>query len=136
MSERPDSPRLVWLRPDGQPQEFVLQGDGPLHVGRDNVELLVDEPLVSRCHARLERREDGWHVLDLDSTNKTRVNGAIVTEAPLRDGDEIRFGRAVCRYRDATATPEAPPALPEPEVAGGPAVPAEPPAEGAPESSI
>lgn len=122
----PDFPRLVWLRPDGQPQEFVLQGEGPLHVGRDNAELLVDEPLVSRCHARLERREDGWHVLDLDSTNKTRVNGAIVTEAPLRDGDEIRFGRAVCRYLAAAST--APPAA-EPEGPASGAL-AEPPAQG------
>lgn len=131
MSEQPDSARLVWLRPDGQPQEFALVGDGPLHVGRDNVELLVDEPLVSRCHARLERREDGWHVLDLDSTNKTRVNGAIVTEAPLRDGDEIRFGRAVCRYLDATMATA--PARPAPEVAGEPPVAAEPPPGGGPE---
>jgi pSer/pThr/pTyr-binding forkhead associated (FHA) protein len=53
---------------------------------------------VSRAHARLERRDGGYVVLDLGSTNLTRVNGEIVHERVLRDGDEVRFGRALCRF--------------------------------------
>lgn len=134
MSEATTGPRLVWLRADGHAQEFPLHGEGPLHVGRDNVELLVDEPLVSRCHARLERRADGWHLLDLESTNKTRVNGAVVTEAPLRHGDEIRFGRAVCRYLDAADTAAPPPPTSASDPAGLPAEGTEPPADAAPDA--
>jgi pSer/pThr/pTyr-binding forkhead associated (FHA) protein len=37
-------------------------------------------------------------VIDLGSTNLTRVNGEIVTERELRHGDEIRFGRAQCQF--------------------------------------
>ncbi len=119
MSENAPAARLVWLRPGGEPLAFPLAGDGPFHVGREDVELLVDEPLVSRCHARLERREDRWYVLDLESTNRTRVNGAVVSEACLADGDEVRFGRAVCRF-EAGALPfaaaeTAPPAAVAPE---------------------
>ena len=37
-------------------------------------------------------------VLDLGSTNLTRVNGEVVRERELRHGDELRFARARCRY--------------------------------------
>jgi pSer/pThr/pTyr-binding forkhead associated (FHA) protein len=93
----PADPRLVWMRPDGQEVEFPLQGS-PLLVGRDeDADIRVDEPLVSRAHARIERRGFSFFVLDLGSTNLTRVNGDPVNERELRDGDELRFGRARCR---------------------------------------
>jgi len=50
------SAHLVWLRPDGEEVEFALVGS-PLLVGRDaGADIRVDEPLVSRAHARIERR--------------------------------------------------------------------------------
>jgi pSer/pThr/pTyr-binding forkhead associated (FHA) protein len=91
--------RLVWERSDGRRVEFALDGEA-LEVGRDeDVAIQVDEPLVSRRHARIERRGEGWVVVDLGSTNFTRVNGQRVRrERELAHGDELRFGRAVCRF--------------------------------------
>ena len=91
--------RLVWLRSDGEPVEFPLDADA-LEVGRDDdVAIRVDEPLVSRRHARLERRGEAWVVLDLHSTNFTRVNGQrILREHELEDGDELQFARARCVF--------------------------------------
>jgi pSer/pThr/pTyr-binding forkhead associated (FHA) protein len=91
--------RLVWERRDGREVEFPLEGEA-LEVGRDeDVAIRVDEPLVSRRHARLERHPDGWVVVDLDSTNFTRVNGERVRrERTLAHGDELQLGRAVCRF--------------------------------------
>ncbi len=90
--------RLVWARPGGEPQEFVLE-NRVLTIGReDDADLRVNEPLVSRAHARLEPRGAAWFVVDLGSTNLTRVNGDVVAERELKDGDEIRFGRAQCRF--------------------------------------
>jgi pSer/pThr/pTyr-binding forkhead associated (FHA) protein len=91
--------RLVWERRDGESVEFALEGD-TLVVGRgDDASICIDEPLVSRQHARLERRESGWVVVDLGSTNRTRVNGEVVMrERVLVHGDELRFGRAKCMY--------------------------------------
>ena len=91
--------RLVWERKGGSPVEFPLEGDS-VEVGRDEgAAIRVDEPLVSRRHARLERRPDGWVVVDLASTNFTRVNGERVRrEQVLAHGDELRLGRAVCRF--------------------------------------
>ncbi len=78
--------------------DFPLAAD-ILTVGRDETaDIRVDEPLVSRAHARLERRDGGYVVFDLGSTNLTRVNGEVVHEQVLRHGDELRFGRARCLF--------------------------------------
>jgi len=91
--------RLVWERPDGKRVEFPLDGDA-LEVGRDEeIAIRLDEPLVSRRHARLERRGDAWVVVDLGSTNFTRVNGERVRrERELAHGDEVTLGRARCVF--------------------------------------
>jgi pSer/pThr/pTyr-binding forkhead associated (FHA) protein len=91
--------RLVWVRKDGREVEFSLHGEA-LEVGRDeDVAIRLDEPLVSRRHARLERRGEAWVVVDLGSTNFTRVNGERVRrERELAHGDELRLGRARCRF--------------------------------------
>jgi len=68
-------------------------------VGRDETaDIRVDEPLVSRAHARVERRGQVYVIVDLGSTNRTRVNGEVVAERELRHGDEVRFARARCFF--------------------------------------
>lgn len=77
-------------------------------MGRDeDADIRVDEALVSRNHARIERRDGRYFVLDLGSTNRTRVNGAAVSERELHDGDEVRFARARCKFVEAGAPPSA-----------------------------
>jgi pSer/pThr/pTyr-binding forkhead associated (FHA) protein len=78
-------------------------------VGRsDDADIRVDEPLVSKAHARIEPRDGVWVVYDLGSTNLTRVNGIVVYERELRHGDEVRFARARCRFEvDSGADPVA-----------------------------
>lgn len=50
------------------------------------------DPEVSRRHAQLQKRQDGWWVLDLHSTNDTYVNGQIVKERRLEAGDVVTVG--------------------------------------------
>lgn len=91
--------RLVWERQDGSQVSLPLTED-VMTVGRDEeASLRIDEPLVSRLHARIERRGERFVVLDLGSTNMTRVNGEVVGERELQDGDEVRFARARCTFR-------------------------------------
>jgi pSer/pThr/pTyr-binding forkhead associated (FHA) protein len=94
----PRPPRLVWERADGSHLQFPLVSS-PMTVGRDeDADIRVDEALVSRAHARIEKRGDSYVVVDLGSTNLTRVNGEVVLERELRHGDEVRFARAKCRF--------------------------------------
>jgi len=96
----PRTPRLVWERADGSQIQFPLVSS-PMTVGRDETaDIRVDEALVSRTHARLERRPEGYVVVDLGSTNLTRVNGEAVSERLLKTGDEVRFARARCLFVD------------------------------------
>lgn len=104
MPAKPSPPpaRLVWVRSDGTEVPFALRPQ-PMLVGREeDADIRLDEPLVSRGHARVEARGEGYVVLDLGSTNLTKVNGIVVTECILRDGDEVRFGRAKCRFELTT----------------------------------
>lgn len=103
--------RLVWEREAVRPVVFELDRD-VMTVGRDeDVDIRVDEALVSRFHARIEQRAGVHFVVDLGSTNYTRVNGQVVREQELKPGDEVRFARARCRFEVAEATAaEEPPA--------------------------
>lgn len=63
----------------------------PFTIGRDPAaDLPVDSNRVSRRHAEIIHTPDGRYVLhDLKSTNGTSVNGMLVTETELQDGDII-----------------------------------------------
>jgi len=54
---------------------------------------------VSRKHAEVRLDETGASVVDLGSTNGTRVNGRRVSSAPLHDGDHIGLGATEMTFR-------------------------------------
>jgi hypothetical protein len=56
-------------------------------------DVAIPAPSVSRVHAEIRSEGEHWVIVDLDSTNGTRVNGAPITTAPLRPGDRIRIGQ-------------------------------------------
>ena len=55
-------------------------------------EVMLDDPSVSRRHARIQRRGMGWFIEDLGSTNGVKVNGSRVGESDLADGDRLQLG--------------------------------------------
>ncbi|MDI1480840.1 GGDEF domain-containing protein [Polyangium sp. y55x31] len=59
--------------------------------------ITIDSDSASRCHARFEKRAEGWWVVDNDSTNGTFVNDEQVPEALLRCGDRVRLGNTIFR---------------------------------------
>ena len=73
--------------------ERVVLGEFVVTVGRmPESTLVLADPNVSRNHAEVRPQGDGYVVVDLGSTNGTRVNGVRVSEQVLRDGDEVMFG--------------------------------------------
>lgn len=58
---------------------------------------VADDPFLSREHAVLSVSGNQIGVNDLGSTNGTYVNGQRVTQAILRNGDELRLGESVFR---------------------------------------
>ncbi len=56
------------------------------------------DPNVSRNHAEIRPRGNGWVLVDLGSTNGTRVNGVRVSSHELTEGDEIAFGNTIVTF--------------------------------------
>ena len=74
-------------------QEVDLVGDEIL-IGRGpECHVTVDDPMLSRRHARIQLDGGEPAIEDLESRNGTQLNGAPLSgRAPLRDGDRIRLG--------------------------------------------
>jgi len=65
-----------------------------VNIGRaDYNDLVIPDDSVSGSHAKLQRREGVWVLLDNDSTNGTWVDGErVVGEVALGPGTVVRFG--------------------------------------------
>ena len=89
----------------GPDQTLDLKPGAVVTVGRDpsNTLALPDEKRASRRHCRIGPREDGqegWEVVDLGSTNKTRVNGAVTARRALSHDDVVEIGDVKIRLED------------------------------------
>src|SRR5262245_25383522 len=82
--------------PDGR---RIPVGEDPISIGRlPECDIILSDPNVSRRHAEVRRRGNDFVVVDLGSTNGTKVNGAGVRERRLNDGDDIGLGGTVIRF--------------------------------------
>ena len=79
--------------------ERVVLGEHTISVGRmPESNIVLADPNVSRNHAEIRPRGTGYVVVDLNSTNGTKVNGMRVQEHELHDGDELSFGNTHMRF--------------------------------------
>jgi diguanylate cyclase (GGDEF)-like protein len=89
---------------------IVALESAPLTIGRgSDVDLRIDDPVLSRQHARVARNADGGVTIeDLGSTNGTLVRGRFVTLVALEPGDYVQLGDSVLlRFALTDATEEA-----------------------------
>ena len=54
--------------------------------------IIVNDPHVSRQHAQLNQKEEGWILEDLNSTNGTFVNGVQIVKKYVTLTDTIKLG--------------------------------------------
>ncbi|MEW6155532.1 MAG: DUF3662 and FHA domain-containing protein [Actinomycetota bacterium] len=77
----------------------IALGEDPVTIGRlPECDVVLSDPNVSRRHAEVRRRGNDFVVVDLGSTNGTKVNGAGTRERRLNDGDEIGLGGTRIRF--------------------------------------
>jgi hypothetical protein len=103
------APLLIIRRQDASVTQ--LEWNKPtLTLGRDSAnDIIIDHPLASRRHARLERDENGYFIRDLDSTNGTYVNGdRIEGTRPLRNQDKVWVADTEIVFNDPEATQKGP----------------------------
>jgi len=87
-------PALVVRSGGGRAGEtFHPEGDRTM-IGRSpDCDVFLDDVTVSRRHAVLVRREDGFAIEDQGSLNGTFLNRRRIESAPLEDGDEVQIGK-------------------------------------------
>jgi hypothetical protein len=94
--EGDDRPSDWLVFPDGR---RVGIGSQVVTIGRlPECAVVLDDPNVSRRHAQVRREGDAIFVVDLGSTNGTRVNGVPVREHRLVAGDVISVGITALRF--------------------------------------
>jgi len=91
-----DMPMLVVKEGELEGQNWVLDRDTVV-IGRGaDCDITLPERAVSRNHARIERRNQGYLLIDLGSKNGTHVNGQEIKEPRwLQDGDEVQIALSV-----------------------------------------
>lgn len=91
---------------------FLLQEidlpQGDTLIGRSaSCQVTLDDPLVSREHARIRITEGSATVEDLGSRNGVQLGGQLITRsAPLSNGDRIRIGTQELVFLELPATVE------------------------------
>ena len=94
VSDQPNA----WLEgPDGH-QHFIQAGVST--IGRlSESEIVINDQNVSRRHAELHAVGDDYELVDLGSTNGSKINGQRVRRQILSDGDQVTFGAITLRFR-------------------------------------
>lgn len=80
---------------------------GTATIGRAKTNsIVVEDALASRVHATLESTPAGLVIRDNGSSNGTFVNGTLITEARLRDGDIVTIGNTDLLATGNTVVPQ------------------------------
>jgi transcriptional regulator with PAS, ATPase and Fis domain len=91
----------------GAHRVLELDKDGAVTFGRSlgDATVAIDDPLISRMHARIRRQGGEVYVEDLGSRNGTRVGGVLLESASRRvtGGEVIRFGSAEITVATSTS---------------------------------
>jgi S-DNA-T family DNA segregation ATPase FtsK/SpoIIIE len=89
-------------------QKFEIRS--PLtHIGRGaHNDIVLDDESVSDSHAKLQKREGGWYVADVGSTNGTYVAGKrVLGDQALTGSPDVRFGGVKMIFRPVSDVAEA-----------------------------
>ena len=89
--------RTLLIRVPGQdPRRFEFEGE-VLAIGRSaRNDLVIEDPSLSRLHARLEVKGEGFQLEDLGSMNGSFINGTPVHgPQSLRAADRVQLGNVV-----------------------------------------
>ena len=119
--------RLVVRQGTQAGQEFTLTQDAAI-LGRDaGLDISIQDPEMSRRHARISWQQGDYVLEDLGSTNGTMVNDVQIKEpCTLQTGDSIGVGQTVLEFVWQAGTPPQPvvyaPAAPEPPTFQAPPV--------------
>lgn len=90
--------KLIVMTKGGIPKQITLQA-GRTRIGRHaNNTVVLDSVKVSRSHAEIDATQGAAVLVDLGSSNGTRVNGCKVRWQVLKHRDLIALGDVALRF--------------------------------------
>ncbi len=100
--DKDSAPSLEVLNGSAEGKKILFgENSEEMDIGRDpNCSLQIDDPVISRRHAKLIKKWGGIVIVDLNSRNGCFVNNEKVAEKLLRDGDKILLGTVKLIYRN------------------------------------
>jgi pSer/pThr/pTyr-binding forkhead associated (FHA) protein len=96
--EKEIGPRLVCTTVSGENEIYPLN-EPKLVIGRSieaNINLL--DPLVSRKHCVIEKRDNGFVVRNVSTTNPLKLNDKAIVEKRLFSGDQLKIGSTTLTF--------------------------------------
>jgi transcriptional regulator with GAF, ATPase, and Fis domain len=86
------NPRLTAISGRLKGNVFTIE-DSPVVIGRDRTATLcIADASISRRHSQIDKEEEEFVILDLESLNGTFVNDVPVKRRQLQHGDRVRIG--------------------------------------------
>jgi hypothetical protein len=93
IAQSKDKAMLVVNRGSNVGARFLITNAG-VTIGRaTSSDVFLDDVTVSRTHAKIEKSEAGFTIIDNGSLNGTYVNNNSVNEHSLLSGDRIQIGK-------------------------------------------
>jgi hypothetical protein len=90
----------VLIHEGGSAPRTVRIGGGVATIGRlPECDIVVHDAGASRRHAQIREQNGVWTLTDLGSTNGTQLNGQVVQQRALGEGDRITIGTTVLEFR-------------------------------------
>jgi len=117
-------PRLAAISGKLKGAIFAIEEDA-LIIGRETAaNVCLADAAVSRRHSKIEKKDEGFVITDLESLNGTFVNGVPVRSRVLQHGDRVRIGDAQFLFllHDGEPTKSSEVTLDEVQIVTGPTV--------------
>src|SRR5918996_1013950 len=92
--------KINFMDRDNVLREYELT-DEAITMGREATnKVVIADPSVSRAHAWIEKRADGYYLIDKNSSNGTYVNGKKISQQKLNHNDKVNLGSASLVFED------------------------------------
>jgi two-component system response regulator HydG len=97
---------LVMTAGDHCGRYILLEGDDDIQIGRGlDCEIVLNDPLSSRVHAIVYRRDQQWRLRDADSRNGTFVDGNQIDDVVLQHDSSFRLGGSEFQFQQSATLP-------------------------------
>jgi hypothetical protein len=93
----PSGPRLV-INPDDEATVVVLTKDETTLNRSEEADVVLKDGYVSSHHAVVTKKDDGYWIKDVGSTNGTFIQ--VRSEILLKPGDVLKLGQTLVRFED------------------------------------